>query len=503
MSGPSPAGQVPGSPGPVPTSGTHPGDPPPNVPEPDYSGIWLADDGGMYFVRQIDTLLWWVGANRGELCPGLQFCNVYRASVAGRDISGDWSDVPRGATSGSGTLTLRFGDDNLLHKAADTGGFGASSWELITPVWPSPWPLVSVADAFPQTLKNVVGNLELSDKQTLADNLQPLKDPVTVFALIGADLDSHPANAPVSVTHPGSGSPGQGFSYSDFICLNSPSPSLGLGGQNDCDATFKMLGDVSQIDQRQPQFFDGIDAAKKDVVHAKLGGEADATGFEAEMIMFGRSADCGDDNADGYPALFPGWAERPDGSVLFNGRPMSITDFVSEISFRSPVRVTGVLAFDKGHPPDKLEIHPVYSVDKIMGTFSDLSGTWTDDVGNTYYLRHEPSGETVWYVGLSPPGNTAFAQVFRGTFHPVPVIKDSAVPEGIGSGPVTPPQNVLTGDVVAIDLGWGTAPPFEVSGTRLGDTGQVTFELGNGDLLGGTIPALSAGSFRLMKLSDA
>jgi hypothetical protein len=501
-------------------SGTHPGQLPVQ-PERDYSGAWLGDDGGWYFIRQFDTDLWWVGASAGGLCPGLEFCNVYHASVDGPDITGDWSDVPRGGTSNRGTLTLAFGDDNLLHKVNDTGGFGASTWQPRSgPPW---WPFISVAEAFQHTLKNVVGNWDVTEKQTLAENLLPLKAPVTVFAWITQD-DDHPATKPVYVTYANdSNSPQQSFTYNEFICLNQPS-FFGAGQQNDCDATFMMAADTGQITQRQPFFFDGVGADKDNVTY-KLTG-SDVGGFEGEIIMFGRSADCNDEGAETSPAIFPGWAERTDSSVLFNGKPISIANFLTEISVRDPVRVTGALIFDHGHGedpgdnPQKLEIHPVYSVDKITSTFSGLSGAWADDVGNTYYLRHDPTDNTVWYLGLSPLNSTAFAQVFRGTFYPAPTSKYSAIPEAVPEDSTVParnpafpvtPQNVLTGDAVAIDLGWGTAPPFEASRTRLGDTGPVTFEFGvaadlgpaSGDLTGGNIPELSMGDFRLIKLYDA
>lgn len=116
----------------------------------------------------------------GEPCPGLRFCNVYHASVTGPDITGDWSDGPRGATSGRGSLTLRFAD-GALQKASDTGGFSASTWRRQPPSFPllfrSPWPVISVAEVFQRTLKNAVGNWDINEKQTLGENLKALKDP--------------------------------------------------------------------------------------------------------------------------------------------------------------------------------------------------------------------------------------------------------------------------------------------------------------------------------------
>jgi hypothetical protein len=469
----------------------------------------LADDGGWYFLRQFDTDLWWVGVSAGQLYPGLQFCNVYHASVDGLDITGDWSDVPRGVTSNGGSLTLALGEDNLLHKISDTGGFGASTWQRPLSV---PWPVISVAEALQRTLKNVVGNPDTTEKQTLADNLQLLKAPVTVFASIVSDNDIHPTANPVYVTYPNdSNSPQQSYTYNEFICLNESWLIPGaLRGQNDCDATFMMLCDTSWID-RVPHFFDEVEEYH-DTIYQSVTDE----NFEGEMLMYGRSADCNDEGAETRPAIFPGWAEQADSSVLFNGKPISITNFLSEIYVTVAVRVTGALVFDTGHSSNKLEIHPVYSVDKITATFSGLSGVWADDVGNTYYLRHDSTDNTVWYVGLSPLGSAAFAQVFHGTFYPAPASKlpeavseDSVAPAPKPDFPVTP-QNILTGDAVAIDLGWGTAPPIEASGTRLGDTGPMTFEFGSadlgsasGNLTAGNIPALSMGDFRLIKLYDA
>jgi hypothetical protein len=169
------------------------------------------------------------------------------------------------------------------------------------------------------------------------------------------------------------------------------------------------------------------------------------------------------------------------------------------------------LAFDNGHDdnPDKLEIHLVYSIDKVTATFSgDLSGAWADDVGNTYYLRHDLADNTVWYVGLSPLGRAAFAQVFRGTFHPAPRVLEESLMHECTGGSSVPLQNVLTGNVAAVSLGYGIAPPFTASRTQMGDTGTVSLRLGRTELAGRAVPTLSAGGsspmeeFRLIKLYD-
>jgi hypothetical protein len=79
---------------------------PPDEPS-SLTGIWVANDGGAYFLRQIGDALWWAGLSSGLMHPGLQFCNVFHGTVTDSAVTGEWSDVPRGATSGRGTLTLR------------------------------------------------------------------------------------------------------------------------------------------------------------------------------------------------------------------------------------------------------------------------------------------------------------------------------------------------------------------------------------------------------------
>ena len=452
------------------------------------TGTWMANDGGMYFLRQIGDALWWLGLSGGVLHPGLQFCNVFDALVTGSTVSGEWSDVPRGATAGRGTLTLRPAGDDQLLRVAESGGFGASIWRRTST---SQWPVIAVYDALTETLKNVVKNGQVTEKSTLADNLWPLRDSVAVFAAIARSGDH--AKRAVEVSYPRSANPVRRFTYSDFICLNEPS-ARGAGEQHDGNVSFWFLTDVGQITGTQPDFYAGVEY-QEGYIRGKL-----AVPIEAEIIMFGRPADCGAEHAETSAPQFPGWAERAGGSaVLFNGRPIQVVvpgnagdvpaepSFLTALSFGDPVRVTGALVFDSGHgsdDPDKLEIHPVYSVDKITATFSaDLSGAWTDDVGNTYYLRHDPADNSVWYAGMSPLGRGAYGQVFRGTFHPR--------------------QDAVTGDVIAVGFGYGAAPVSGATGSRIGDTGAVTFELGRTELAGREVPMLAAGEFRLMKLYDA
>lgn len=485
-------------------------------PDPPLTGIWQADDGGMYFLQQTADILWWIGLSQaGSFYPGLHFCNVYRGSITGNVITGEWSDVPRGITSNRGRMTLRSSQAQLLRDPATGDGFSASTWRRVSS---SSWPVISANDLFPDTLKNVQKNSFLVDRgnETLADNLLFIRDAASVFGIIATGTDHE--TLPVIVNYPWD----QSKFYTTFICLNDSSSYgfRGFGDQDDGDVTFFFQVDSDQIRARQPRFFADVDQLRQSKVHDKLSDP-----IEGEIIMYGRAAGC-DDGAEASVPLFPGWAEPGGSAVLFNGRPIPVItvrpgdppveSFLTELRYGDPVRVTGVLVFDLGHqdwhwfppgpdPYTKLEIHPVYSVDRIAATFSnDLSGAWADDIGNTYYLRHDLIDNTVWYAGLSPLGSEAFGQVFQGLFHPASeVFGDSAVPEGIdGSSPVLP-QNTLTGNAVAISLGYGTLAPFKTSGTRLGDTGAVTFTLGSTKLAGRYVPTLSTEEFRLMKLYDA
>jgi hypothetical protein len=447
----------------------------------------MANDGGMYFFRQVGDTLWWLGASGGLMHPGLEFCNVFRGAVTASAVTGDWSCVPRGAASGRGTLMLRPAGEHQLLRVGGSGGFGASIWRRTSN---SAWPVVAAAQAFEATLKNVVGDLNGCAKTTLAGALQPLRDSVSVFAVVARSTDD--SAPPVRVGYPAAFDiPLQDFTYSEFICLNEPA-ALGNGDQPDGDVTFWFRADGGQVTARQPGFFAGVEPWRHQI-ERKLASPA-----EAAILMFGRSADCGDQGAETALPCFPGWAERTIGStVTFNGKPIHVVvpplmggppgkpNFLAELSFGDPVRVTGALAFDLGHGsgnPGKLEIHPVYAVEKITATFArDLSGAWGDDAGNTYYLRHDLTDDTVWYAAVSPLGGAAFGQVFHGNFLPDHVV----------------------GEVVALDFGYGSAPPSEVTGSRIGDTDAVTFGLGRTELAGREVPILATGCFRLMKLYDA
>jgi hypothetical protein len=61
----------------------------------------------------------------------------------------------------------------------------------------------------------------------------------------------------------------------------------------------------------------------------------------------------------------------------------------------------------------------------------------------------------------------------------------------------------VVGEAVALDIGYGSAPPSGATGSRIGDTDAVTLGLGRTELAGREVPILATGAFRLMKLYDA
>src|SRR5215475_7499003 len=101
----------------------------------DLTGTWFADDGGAYYIRQVGNSLWWNGMS--ENGQGSSFANVFRGTIKGDTIIGDWADVPRGQTLNSGALILRIvnisPDQIEMRKQRETGGFSGSVWSKAKP----------------------------------------------------------------------------------------------------------------------------------------------------------------------------------------------------------------------------------------------------------------------------------------------------------------------------------------------------------------------------------
>src|SRR5215831_13875516 len=106
---------------------------------PNLTGTYSGSDGGIYYMQQSGSLLWWAGLSVNPKVPleqqwhrGLDFTNVFRGTVyCDGQIVGNWADVPKGTALAGGTLTLAVhasgGETEITHTTS-TGGFTAQSW---------------------------------------------------------------------------------------------------------------------------------------------------------------------------------------------------------------------------------------------------------------------------------------------------------------------------------------------------------------------------------------
>jgi len=95
----------------------------------DLTGTWTSETRGTYYVRQVGTIVWWVGRSQDG---GASYTNVFNGVRSGDQITGMWADVPAGRNTGSGSLTLaitRTGGNVEIRKVKETGGFGESIWK--------------------------------------------------------------------------------------------------------------------------------------------------------------------------------------------------------------------------------------------------------------------------------------------------------------------------------------------------------------------------------------
>jgi subtilisin len=108
----------------------------PVCPQGPLTGHWKANDGGRYYIRQCGNTVWWAGMSDDG--SGSVFTNVYKGYIrlspqglVGKNIIGQWCDVPRGTIMSCGNLVLHINSLTSLDKVSFTGGFGASAWSKI------------------------------------------------------------------------------------------------------------------------------------------------------------------------------------------------------------------------------------------------------------------------------------------------------------------------------------------------------------------------------------
>jgi hypothetical protein len=91
----------------------------------DLTGIWDCNDGGTYYLRQLDAALWWFGEPSYE--PNT-WSNVAIGEIIDGTIYMDWSDVSKGSLMNSGYLVLDIVSNDQLVLLDMLGGFGGSAW---------------------------------------------------------------------------------------------------------------------------------------------------------------------------------------------------------------------------------------------------------------------------------------------------------------------------------------------------------------------------------------
>ena len=118
----------------------------------DLSGTWSGNDGGLYYIKQIDSCVWWSGlsnfVDQGQY-PGQEWIMTFRGTINSEGvISGDFVDV-KSTNPGSGTMTIEPRIDQVegvgsvvnLYRTAATGHeIGVTFWRRTTEPAASPTP---------------------------------------------------------------------------------------------------------------------------------------------------------------------------------------------------------------------------------------------------------------------------------------------------------------------------------------------------------------------------
>jgi hypothetical protein len=98
------------------------------VAAPDMTGIYQGNDGGTYYVRQIDNTLLWLGMGPND---GYTWTNVFVGDISGNYANGYWADLPRGKNQNGGQMTIQILSPTSFQEVSHTGGFGGTYWNKI------------------------------------------------------------------------------------------------------------------------------------------------------------------------------------------------------------------------------------------------------------------------------------------------------------------------------------------------------------------------------------
>lgn len=102
------------------------------------TGIWKANDGGTYYIRNMGDDVWWLGISSKD--AGKTFSNVLRGQIFENNntIVADWTDIPMGSNMYYGKLILNIDSNVTLNKINESSYssngsssccFGATTWQ--------------------------------------------------------------------------------------------------------------------------------------------------------------------------------------------------------------------------------------------------------------------------------------------------------------------------------------------------------------------------------------
>ena len=276
------------------------------------TGTYMADDGGVYYVQQSGSTLWWAGMSLDsdlsadlQWHRGLNFTNVFRGTInSDNTIVGDWSDVTRGTILQSGTLTVKIGSSGgaiQLTKVTATGGFGATTWTQTDPLDDTK------VNGATRDIFSRFSAVHKNDDTTLLDpNLKPYRDATVLYArVVNSHLDYlHDNSVESEIPHVNYGpefNP-QIPSFRNFGHRDREFHSF-VTNNADGDGDFDMRLKVD-LNKLEPNFYDvGWEnhQSAPDILRLKFNDStirqklnfSSTEGYSgAETIMYGRPPDC-------------------------------------------------------------------------------------------------------------------------------------------------------------------------------------------------------------------
>jgi hypothetical protein len=98
---------------------------PPSVSRINLTGVWAANDGGTYTIKQTGSEIAWEGVSRDG---GRKWSHTFNGVIRNNTIVGRYFDHPPGRIRNAGELTLRIVDANRFEILVPSGHFGGSVW---------------------------------------------------------------------------------------------------------------------------------------------------------------------------------------------------------------------------------------------------------------------------------------------------------------------------------------------------------------------------------------